>query len=521
MSKLIRCIEGHVYDTEAHAACPVCGFIPGIDRSGRRSDGDSAPGADHEGAKPSLGLLDKVKTLSSRHLSFFQSMTELPTVPFKWLAVAGGAVLVMGAAIYVLSSSHTNELIAQKGEPSTEGVADIDDSGDDAQASKQNQPSGDAPSSGNGDTGKREKSDPQEQSGQIDASEAADSKDNRTESAPARLPWAGPDAPPSAYSKDVVALHERAGKHLSKGDFDSAIADYTDIIRRGSATWSDFNGRGLAYHYKKQVGLALADYNRAIERRGHNEFVHYNRSVAHKEQGQADKALADLDAAIDKHGSTTPDHYLARADTYLERSDFTKAIKDYDTMIDLISKDTNASPESKAFAFYARGRAKEMEVVSEHRKCDEEISKRAGCKAPMAFMVPLIDYEAALAAKPDHAQAHFKIGWISGELGNMQKALESYTMAIKIDPTFSMAYTNRCVIYTAMKEMELAMADCNDAIRHDPKNYAAWANRGIIFAAKRGQKNRRRAIADLRHALQIQPGYPFALEALRRMGVKP
>jgi len=517
MSKLIRCIEGHVYDTEAHAACPVCGSIPGIDHSGRGSDGESAHAPEQDATKPSLRLLDQVKTLSA------SSMPALPTAPFKWLAGVGGAVLVMGTAIYVLSSSRTHDPIAQNGEPSSEDIASVDHSSDAAQAVKADQQSGDAPSSGNGDTGisEKSKSDAQEQNGRIDASDAADSKDNRNESTPARLRWAGPDAPPSAYSKDVIALHERAGKHLSKGDFDSAIADYTDIIRRGSATWSDFNGRGLAYHYKKQVGLALADYNRAIERRGHNEFVHYNRSVAYKEQGQAEKALADLDAAIDKHGSTTPDHYLARADTYLKRSEFAKAIKDYDKMVDLVSKDKDANAESKAFAFFARGRAKEMEVLSEHKKCDEEVSKRAGCNNPMALMAPLIDYEAALAVKPDYAQALFKIGWISGELGNMQEALESYTKAIKIDPTFSMAYANRCVVYTVMKEMELALADCNDAIRHDPKNYAGWTNRGVIFATKRGQKNRRQAISDLRHALQIQPGYPIALEALRRMGVKP
>lgn len=350
-------------------------------------------------------------------------------------------------------------------------------------------------------------------------------------------PTLGPDDPPSASSKEVVALRERAGKHLSNKDYDSAIADYTDIIRRGSAIWSDYNGRGLAYHNKNQLDLALADYNRAIGRSGHNEFVHYNRSTIYKAQGQTDKALADLDAAIDQHGSTDPNHYLARADTHLEmsafegadvllaRADIERAIKDYDKVVDLLAKDKSASKDAKAFAFYVRGQAKERLVTNDQKRCENPLTQRAGegpdCRNPMAYMIPLLDFEAAIATKPDFAPAHFKIGWIAGELGNTQKAIESYTKAIKADPTYSMAYSNRCVVYTIIKQMELALADCNDAIRHDTNNHHAWANRGVIFATKRGRKNRNRAISDLRQALQIKPDYAFALQALRRMGVKP
>lgn len=512
MTKLIRCIEGHVYDSDQHTSCPVCGAVPGVADSGTANDVAPAPSTVETGLKLARGVQEKAKTLSLSNLPLVR------VVPVQWLVVGGTLVLGAVAAIYVLSGGETPEPVTQTGEQETEQVTNLDET------SKEKTKDNAAPS-GKEQPSRKESSDSpsQQQSSGTEATEPAESNGKREETAPNRLRWAGPDAPPSAYSKDIIALHQRAGKHLSNGDYDSAIADYTEIIRRGSATWTDYSGRGLAYHHKKQRDLAVADYSRAIERRGHNEFVHYNRSVAYKELGQADKALADLDAAIDKHGSTEPNHYLARADTYLERHDFAKAIKDYSTMIDLLAKDNSAGKDAKAFAYFVRGRAKEIQVLNDQKRCNNPLTQRAGevCEGPEAYKVPLRDYEAAIAIKPDYAQAYLKIGWIAGELGDNQKALESYTKAIKADPTFSMAYSNRCVVYTVMKEMELALADCNDAIRHDPNNHHAWANRGVIFATKRGRKNRQRAIADLRHALQLQPDYPFALEALRRMGVKP
>jgi len=331
----------------------------------------------------------------------------------------------------------------------------------------------------------------------------------------------GPDDPPSASSKEVVALRKRALAHLAEKDYDSAIADFTDIIRADNASWMDYDGRARAYHFKQKFDAAIADYGRAIARKGHNALVHYNRALIYRKQGDTDKALADLDAAIDKHDAKDPLYFLTRAELLLDKRAFDKAIKDYDTLVDLVGKDKSATEDNKAFTYYVRGQAKTKKIIYDHQQCDRMIPPTPECKDPRAFMIPLLDLQAAVAIKPDYAQALFQIGWTSEQLGNTQKAIEYYTKAINADPNYSVAYNNRGVLYGDMKQKELALADYNDAIRHDANNYQAWANRGVLYATMRGRNNRRRAIADLRHALQISPNYGFALQALQKMGVRP
>ena len=330
----------------------------------------------------------------------------------------------------------------------------------------------------------------------------------------------GPDDPPSAKSKEVVALRKRALSHVANKDYDSAIADYTDIIRAGNASWLDYDGRAIAYHFKKEYDAALADYGRAIERRGHNALVHYNRALIFKAKGDTDKSLAELDAAIEKHKTANAVYFLMRGDLLVERSRYDKAIKDFDQFVDIISANKASSADDKAFALYKRGKVKVKKVLADQEHCLRLIPTPDNCNAPTAFMLPLLDLEAAVAVKPDYAQAHLQIGWVAEKFGNKSKAIDAYTKAIKADPTFSTAYNNRGVIYGNMGQKELAFADYNDAIRNDPNNYFAWANRGVLFATQRGRKNRRRAISDLRRSLQIKPDYGYAIEGLRKMGVK-
>ena len=329
---------------------------------------------------------------------------------------------------------------------------------------------------------------------------------------------AGKASASSADAAELTKLRARASQHLANKDYDSAIADLTDLIRRGNASWEDYNLRGNAYHYKKQYDLALADYDRAVRRGGHGAAPHYNRALIHRRNGKFKEALVDLDAAIIQHLGFIPDYFKERGDIHSRLSNHDQAVKDYGSMIDLLSKSKTATKNSKAYAFYLRGLAKINKVFGDRNKCMSMIPPSSDCNSPQAFMIPLLDFQAALALKPDYAQAHYQTGWIATQFGNTQKAIKSYTAALKADPSYSMAYNNRGVQYSKIGERELAFTDYNDAIRTDPNNKHAWANRGVLFGANRRQRNR--AISDLRRALAIDPNYSFAVNALRKLGVR-
>ncbi len=319
-------------------------------------------------------------------------------------------------------------------------------------------------------------------------------------------------------SPEVEALRARAQGHMQNNDYDSAIADFTDIIRQGNATWEDYNQRGMAHHSKNQYQSTLDDYARAIAADPHAGPAYFNRALIYGDQGQNDKALADLNIAI-KENDSWPAYYSSRADIYFRKRDYQAALADYDKYVDLVQKDERATADDKATAYLVRGKARIQAGIARGDTCKALIPPDPSCNDNMKYMSALLDLEQALLAKPDLSEAHFQIAWVADKMGNKRKAIESYTYALKADPKYSMAYNNRGVIYGDMGQRDLALADYNDAIRTNAKNQYAWANRGMLFAGIRRQ--RKQAVADFRQALAIDPGYDYAINGLRKLGARP
>ncbi len=319
-------------------------------------------------------------------------------------------------------------------------------------------------------------------------------------------------------SPEIEALRKRAEGHMAEKDYDSAIADLTDIIRKGNATWVDYNQRGMAHHSKNQLDAALEDYTRAIAHDAHAGPAYFNRALVHNEQGDTDKALADINVAI-KENDSWPAYYLDRGELYFRKGNYDAAFKDYDKYVAMVQKDASATADVKANAYLMRGKARVQKGIAEGDTCKRMIPPDPACNDKMKYMSAALDFEQALLAKPDLAEAHFQLAWIADTMGNKRKAIESYTYALKADPNYSMAYNNRGVIYGDMGQRDLALADYNDAIRTAPQNQYAWANRGALFSGSR--RGRKQAIADFRQALAIDPTYDYAINGLRKLGARP
>lgn len=473
MGKLIRCIEGHVYDADRHDACPKCGAVPGDDRVATENEaGSKVPGS-----KPRSGR-----------------QAGAAALPLRWLA-AGGAILVLtvAAAAYFWPHAEEPQPVARNEQVNADSARSGMEGGKQVPAGS----SADADSKGPGSDA--------ETSGKEAVGAATNAQD-------------GPDTP---GNDNNAALRVRAEQHLTDKDYDSAIADFTDIVRTGHGTPSDYDHRGMAHHFKKEHQAALEDYDRAIGLDDHNTQAHYHRAALYRDIGDFDKALMDLDAAIGDHGTTNPYYYVERARNHETRSHYDKAVADYTKAIDLWAKDETASKTDKAWAFYYRGVAKQRKILRDWQECDRMIGASEDCKRTDVLASPLLDFEAAAALNPDIKELYVQMGAVQLDMGKTQNAIDSYTKAIALDPAYARAYSNRCLAYTIVKMPDLALADCNAAIRLDAGNAYAWANRGVIYSSKRGRKNRNQAISDLRQALKIEPNNNFARQSLRKMGVKP
>ncbi len=105
------------------------------------------------------------------------------------------------------------------------------------------------------------------------------------------------------------------------------------------------------------------------------------------------------------------------------------------------------------------------------------------------------------------AELAFQQGNVSIMLGQMDKAIERYSHAIKLNPNYTSTYNNRGAAYYKKGKFDLAIADYNMAIRLNPDNAGAYSNRGAV-CSKKGEFDH--AIADFNKAIQINPGYAEA-----------
>jgi tetratricopeptide (TPR) repeat protein len=73
--------------------------------------------------------------------------------------------------------------------------------------------------------------------------------------------------------------------------------------------------------------------------------------------------------------------------------------------------------------------------------------------------------------------AYTNRGWAYDALGQLQRAIEDYNEAIRLNPEkASLAYANRGLAYANLGQLQRAIADFDEAIRLDPGLAQAYAS---------------------------------------------
>lgn len=92
----------------------------------------------------------------------------------------------------------------------------------------------------------------------------------------------------------------------------------------------------------------------------------------------------------------------------------------------------------------------------------------------------LSDYEAAIRADPTYALAYSNRGIVYRRLGKLDLALEDLNEAIRLDATAD-AYNRRGLIHQDKSDLENALKDFNDAVRLDSDHSSALINRADLY----------------------------------------
>jgi len=114
-------------------------------------------------------------------------------------------------------------------------------------------------------------------------------------------------------------------------------------------------------------------------------------------------------------------------------------------------------------------------------------------------------YQSANAAReinPNSARAHLILGVASIRLGNRDESVNYLYRVIELDNTHAHAYSGLGRFYFDMGNLEKALVKFNLAIYHAPEVHQQYALRGILHAAMQNFGN---AFADFNKAIELSP----------------
>jgi tetratricopeptide (TPR) repeat protein len=127
-------------------------------------------------------------------------------------------------------------------------------------------------------------------------------------------------------------------------------------------------------------------------------------------------------------------------------------------------------------------------------------------------------YLNAINISPNSEEAIYNLGIYYQENEKYDRAIETYTTLLKINPRHFDAHFNIATIDTRwLKKYDEALTHFSQAIEIDPKNARGYFGRGVCYKKMGNLKN---AEADFRTALQMDPTYTAAAQAIEDINVK-
>ncbi|OGP50211.1 MAG: hypothetical protein A2Y79_07850 [Deltaproteobacteria bacterium RBG_13_43_22] len=111
-------------------------------------------------------------------------------------------------------------------------------------------------------------------------------------------------------------------------------------------------------------------------------------------------------------------------------------------------------------------------------------------------------YSHALKINPSNPDAYYFRGLAKYKLQDIEGAEADFSMAIKLNPTHIGAYINRGHLFNQRNEFDKALSDCNKAIGLSPNEYRAYLVQAEVWFYKRDFD---KSIADCNFVLKNNP----------------
>jgi len=276
----------------------------------------------------------------------------------------------------------------------------------------------------------------------------------------------------------------------------------------------------LVYYYFACLCSDMGNYDDAIYYTNKSISIkdelykYYLRAYAYKRKKRFSKALDDYDYIIEKD-SKSDQAYNNRGLVYTELEDFKKAEADYQKAIELNPDNRNANNNmgeiyekqqmyDKALEYYT----KQLEIESG----DYYFINRGWCYIKLKrYNEAQQDFDSAIKIEPKNPYAYNGLAHTYKEQGQYEEAVKFFKKAIEADDEYIYAYRFISECYEHLGKYDEAEQSYTKAIEKFPNDETLYLDRGLLYAK---QKKYLEAIEDYQKAIELYPEYAYAYNNL-------
>lgn len=269
-----------------------------------------------------------------------------------------------------------------------------------------------------------------------------------------------------------LAYYHQGFRYLEKGDYEKAIASFTQSLKSNPAMAGAYDGRARIYYLQGRYDRAIEDATQAI-RLQPDCGSYLTRGRAYRETKDFQKALNDFTAALQPR--PLAEAYAERGITHILVNHFKEGMADLTRAIEL-------DPDF-GFAYRTRGALHKNQGNEKAAAADYEQAAKAYLSRGLnyakegLFDRAIAEYAEGIRLSTKYSGSlYYNQGLSYEKKGNFTQAVSNYTEAIKLNPEFARAYLRRGFVYAEMlKQDELAKKDWEKAAVLDPKGEVGLA----------------------------------------------